>query len=183
MSEDKFDFKRNALVVHGEPTFEECAEYIEKIDKIYEQTNAIFLWAWGDALNFCMNRWPTYYSQLLNKKHYADGSRRNAMWVCRAVPPQNRRLDKLSFHHHRMVAGLPVEKQPEVLQKAIDEELSVAELRRFVKGDADYRKPLRLTAGKVGWEEWWAENKEKLEQMQSDEEAYRYCFDAGMRNK
>lgn len=52
---------------------------------------------------------------------------RNAMWVCRNVPPERRR-EELFYSHHKEVAHLPGEAQTRWLQKAIDNGWSTREL-------------------------------------------------------
>jgi len=58
------------------------------------------------------------------------------------------RVPELSFMHHREVASLPPEKQELFLNKAVEEKLSVRELRSEIRKDGVEFKKTQPLAGK-----------------------------------
>lgn len=55
------------------------------------------------------------------------------VWVCKNVNFSTR-IEKLSFGHHRLVAGLPEDRQRELLEQAAERDLSVRAFEKLIKG-------------------------------------------------
>ena len=94
---------------------------------------------------------------------------RQYRWVSERVPEENRRPpDQLSWSHHRAIAILEPHEQSEWLQRAIDERLSVRDLKKEIKKSLDssdsenavvpaepFAEAVSLSSGRIGqpWDE------------------------------
>jgi len=56
-------------------------DWIEIAPKLRYLNNAM-LWAWGDYIRFGERRYGEMYSQALEESDYANGTLRNASYVC-----------------------------------------------------------------------------------------------------
>jgi len=95
----------------------------------------------GDCLAYRQQKWGMY-----DDIAEETGMDKKTLWeyknVSESVKP-SARAEHLSYTHHREVAALPPEKQELFLQKAVDEKLSVRELREEIKKDkkAEIKQP------------------------------------------
>jgi N6-adenosine-specific RNA methylase IME4 len=93
----------------------------------------------GDALAYRQQKWGMYDDIAeevgINKKELSD-----LKWVAENVKSSGRQ-ENLSYNHHREVAKLEPNKQEQFLNKAVEEKLSVRDLREEIKKDA--RKDLK----------------------------------------
>jgi len=99
----------------------------------------------GDLIIAAEGRFPNRYEQAVEFTDYAVETIRNYVWLCKKVPPENRGI--MSIPHTAAVCKETPEKQRELLHRAKKESLSVAEFRRLVKGDENYKA--RLLPGDV----------------------------------
>jgi len=81
----------------------------------------------GDCLAYRQQKWGMY-DDIAEETGIDKNYLRDVKYVADNVE-LSLRNDNLSFSHHREVASLPPEKQELFLQKAVDEKLSVRELR------------------------------------------------------
>jgi hypothetical protein len=91
---------------------------------------------------------------------------RNCLWVHRAVPLSSRE-DKLSWHHHQIVAALPHEDQRRFLTRALEEGWSLPDLRMAICQDA---RTAPEPVGPMGfaWRAWGNEARRNLAQRPVD---------------
>ena len=98
-------------------------------------TRAMFLL--GDALDFGEQAFGEQSAQAIDQTRavmrLAGKTLQNASWIARSIPPQNRKLDTLSFAHHEVVAKLEPEEQAKFLNLAEAEGLTQADLKKQVK--------------------------------------------------
>lgn len=123
-----FRFGKAGLEVEGKPDFNTCNNAVTTLKAAH---NIIQL-AIGDLLNYMQGRFGEAYSQALEASDYSGGTAANVQWVARKVAPEVRRLETLTFDHHRAVAPLPVEQQIEWLDRAEREGLSARTLRKMI---------------------------------------------------
>ncbi len=104
-------------------TYEECQSAINYFGHLRENSK----WIIGDILNFAEAKYGEKYSQIMNDTQLDYKTLSNYCWVAKAFEFPRRR--DISFTHHMEVAKLDPEYRDELLQTAIDEKLSVQDLR------------------------------------------------------
>jgi len=87
----------------------------------------------GDCLAYRQQRWGMY-DDVAEETGYEIKALQNIKSIADKVETSRRR-EELSFSHHCEVAALPSEKQELFLNKAVEEKLSVRELRTEIKRD------------------------------------------------
>ena len=87
----------------------------------------------GDLLNSVEKSMGETYSQLISNRKYSEKTLQNAKWVCKAIPPSERRTEELSFAHHSIVAGMESRDRIAWLQAAIDNDYTTAQLTQAIK--------------------------------------------------
>jgi N6-adenosine-specific RNA methylase IME4 len=122
--------------VAGKPTLDEWRAAMQFIDR----ASSASMWWHGDMLNFGYASYGELASQEDGDGRYSQKSLYSAKYVAESVPFAIR-MANLSFGHHQVVAGLPVDEQVEWLAKAADDNLSVSALRRET---ADARAALEI---------------------------------------
>lgn len=102
----------------------------------------------GDCLKYREQKWGMY-DDVAEETGYADRTLRLAKETSERIE-SGRRLPDLTFSHHVEVAPLPPEKQEIFLKKAVDEKLTVRELRKEIQQDkfAELQKELPLPQDK-----------------------------------
>lgn len=85
-------------------------------------------WWIGDWIRYGTARWGEKYVEAARVTGYDVASLRNMAWVA-AQFDSSLRSDKLSWSHHVLLAPLPTDQQRAWIERAIDERLSVADLR------------------------------------------------------
>jgi hypothetical protein len=85
-------------------------------------------WWIGDWIRYGMARWGEKYSEAARVTGYDVASLRNMAWVA-AQFDLSLRNDKLSWSHHVLLAPLEEEEQRHWIAKAVEQRLSVADLR------------------------------------------------------
>jgi hypothetical protein len=89
-------------------------------------------WWIGDWIRYGTDRWGEKYAEAARVTGYDVASLRNMAWVASQFDP-SLRSDKLAWSHHVLLAPLDVEEQARWLERAIEERLSVADLRLELK--------------------------------------------------
>lgn len=123
-----FKLKKNGLEAVGDPTFEQwedCGEFIKKAE------GAVQFWI-GDWIRYGENHYGEMYTQAIYETGLDYQTLRDDKWVSEKIDLSLRK-DNLTFNHHKEVASLPRAEQEEILKKAVDEKLTVKEVREFVK--------------------------------------------------
>lgn len=88
----------------------------------------------GDCLSYRQQKWGMY-DDIADETGYDKRVLQNIKSVSEKVE-SSRRNENLSYSHHVEVASLPADKQKVYLLKAVDEKLSVRELREEIKKEA-----------------------------------------------
>jgi hypothetical protein len=120
----------------GLPARLSMAAYLETVQGISQIREVSRFWL-GDLLNAGEQRYGEKYAQALDVTGLDYGSLRNITSLSSRFPIERRRPE-LTWTHHNAVAALDPETADELLQKSIDEGLSVPALRALVK---DYKAP------------------------------------------
>lgn len=129
----------------------------------------------GDALAYRDQRWGMY-DDVVEETGYSKQAIADIKYVSEKVKPSSRNED-LTFTHHKAVASLPPEKQEIFLQKAVDEKLSVRDLREEIKKESrSSLKSPEVPAGKyqvIYADPPWAYNdKQETEKLGGAEKHY-----------
>lgn len=85
-------------------------------------------WWIGDWIRFGTARWGEKYTEAARVTGYDVASLRNMAWVAAQFDP-SLRSDKLSWSHHVLLAPLPEDQQSRWIAQAVEQRLSVADLR------------------------------------------------------
>jgi hypothetical protein len=103
-------------------------------------------WWIGDWIRYGASRWGEKYAEAARVTGYDVASLRNMAWVASRFD-LSLRSDKLSWSHHVLLAPLEPGEQVHWLERAVQERLSVAdlrlEMRRAQEGD---RRPVATEA-------------------------------------
>lgn len=90
------------------------------------------MWWVGDWIRYGERRWGETYAQAIEVTGLAEGTLRNAVWVCDRIPPSERRAD-VPFSTHKAAAPLDSSPRGDILKRAASEGLSEYEVRAEVK--------------------------------------------------
>jgi hypothetical protein len=128
--------KRSALGI-GPVSWEPPAALIEQSDwlKVGHRLGEISRanqWWLGDWLRYGTTRWGAKYTGAARITGYDPRSLANMASVARAFPVSRRRA-QLSWSHHAAVAALDPEDQDLWLDRAVEDRLSVADLRLEIR--------------------------------------------------
>ena len=123
----KFKLTRTGLVFSDELSFDEC----ENVLKVFRGFNDASMWALGDLLRHSELAHGEKYTQLLEETEYEEGTLKNAQWVANAIDI-DRRHEKLSFSHHKVVAPCKPAQQDKWLERAEEGNWSVKKLKDMV---------------------------------------------------
>jgi hypothetical protein len=108
-------------------------------------------WWIGDWIRYGTARWGEKYVEAARVTGYDVASLRNMAWVA-AQFDLSLRSDKLSWSHHVLLAPLTKEQQRAWIERAIDERLSVADLRLELRarGHGSRREKAVASGGSQG---------------------------------
>ncbi len=87
----------------------------------------------GDCLKYREQKWGMY-DDVAKESGYNVDTLKDYKYVADKVK-ESLRNDNLEFAHHKAVAPLPPEKQEQFLKKAVEEKLTVRELRKEIQQD------------------------------------------------
>jgi N6-adenosine-specific RNA methylase IME4 len=122
-----FTLHATGVNVTGKPALQEWRNAMQFVTRCTSAS----MWWHGDMLNFGYATYGELASQEEDDR-YAYQTLRDAKWVAEAVPMSNR-LDKLSWSHHREVAGLKPAEQKRWLVRAEKENMTRADLRKAIQ--------------------------------------------------
>lgn len=128
---EKAKFEKTGLIIAEDTTIQEWQELGQSLKKI---EGAVQFWIgdwarFGDKKGFYTD--SKVYDKLEEITGLSHGTLKDYKSVCENVQSSNR-FDDLSFTHHIEVAKLEPQKQEFFLNKAVEENLSVRELRREI---------------------------------------------------
>lgn len=126
---NSLSFSKTGLVIDRELNQDEWSKLYEAIGSI----KSAFQWIIGDWMLYGFeHEWVNSYEDMAAFTGLKDVTVRNYTYVCRNVPA-SLRSDKLSFGHFQLIA--PLEDKPIWIQRAVDEKLSISQLRQAIHGD------------------------------------------------
>lgn len=128
----KFKLTGKGLVADDDAAFDEW----ETLGGILHRLEGSIQWLIGDWLNYGARQWGDKYQSVADAIGYDEKTLRNYSWVARNIDLSLRK-DKLSFGHHNLIAGKSEEEQAYWLNRAVDEKLSIAKLRKLMSGGED----------------------------------------------
>jgi len=105
-------------------------------------------WWIGDWIRYGTARWGERYAQAARITGYDVASLRNMAWVASQYDDLSLRNDKLTWSHHVLLAPLAASERVVWLKRAVDERLSVADLRIELHGNKR-QEQAGLTAGEA----------------------------------
>ena len=137
---NSLSFSKTGLVIDRELNQDEWSKLYEAIGSI----KSAFQWIIGDWMLYGFeHEWVSNYEDMAAFTGLKEKTVREYTYVCRNIPVSIR-MDKLSFGHFQLIAPLPVEDKTTWIQRAIDEKMSVRDLRKAINHeDADPPPPLR----------------------------------------
>lgn len=140
---DKYcQLSKTALNFKREVTREEWQKVFDALNHI---EGCVQFWI-GDCLKYREQKWGMY-NDIVEESGKSKQTLKDIKWVSDKVKPSCRQ-DDLSFEHHKQVASLEPAQQKELLQKAVDEELSVRDLRQEVRKIKHETKIVEMPEGK-----------------------------------
>lgn len=110
-------------------------------------------WWIGDWLNYGEHRWGEKYVQAVNE---SEAQRWRVYASVAGKYDMLSRNNSLSWSHHLAVAYIEEPRRTELLELAVGDHLSVAELRKLIK------EPLQIEAGEQTTERKWRQIKDTL---------------------
>jgi N6-adenosine-specific RNA methylase IME4 len=121
-------------------------EWMDVFKALKQVEGCVQFWI-GDCLAYRQHKWGEMYDDIAEELGYETKALRNIKYVADNIDLSLRK-DNLSFSHHTEVASLTPEKQELFLNKAVEENLSVRELRSEIrKADVEF-KAKELPTGK-----------------------------------
>lgn len=123
------ELSKTNLVFKRDVTKEEWMDVFKSLKQV---EGCVQFWI-GDCLAYRQQKWGMY-DDVAEETGYETKALRNIKYVADSVE-LSRRKDNLSFSHHSEVASLSPEKQELFLNKAVDEKLSVRDLREEIRKD------------------------------------------------
>ena len=123
------ELTKTSLIFKRDITKEEWMDGFNSLKKI---EGCIQFWI-GDFLTYRNQKWGMY-DDIAEETGYEKKALQNIKYVADKVK-SSLRLEDLSFSHHSEVASLTPEKQELFLNKAVEEKLSVRELREEIRKD------------------------------------------------
>jgi len=136
-----------SITIDQAMTFTEWKKLGASITQLQESS---LFWL-GDWLNAGQRIYGTKYREALTVlgDKYEYQSLVNIAYICNNVQPELRRRE-LTYSHHREVCKLSPDKQRDWLERAVEEEWSVSELRRHIRGAAELRASTKRAPESVG---------------------------------
>lgn len=120
----------NGLVIHGQPTIEECQRYW---DQTLIPVKRAFMFQIGDLLCWIEDTYGDEWASLIDYFDIDESNVRKARRVCRRFPITDRRVPPLSFTHYDAVCKLDDEAAGELLALAEKHRWGRDALREAVK--------------------------------------------------
>lgn len=136
------ELTKTSLIFKRDITKEEWMDGFNSLKKI---EGCIQFWI-GDFLAYRNQKWGMY-DDIAEETGYD----KKTLWEYKNMSEKiesSARAEDLSYSHHREVISLPPEKQTEFLNKAVDEKLSVRELREEIRKESI--KDIKIPALPIG---------------------------------
>ena len=105
-------------------------EWMDVFKALKQVEGCVQFWI-GDCLAYRQQKWGMY-DDIAEETGMAKQTLKDTKWVSENVESSLRK-DNLSFNHHKEVASLPPEKQELFLNRAVENKLSVRDLRNEIK--------------------------------------------------
>jgi len=138
MNESRWAVQTNGLVINNALSYE---EWVDCGSQLIGMKDAI-QWALGDWMMYGETMgWADRYAQAMDETRYSYNYISNCTWVARQFESDRRRVGRLSWSHHRVVAGLERVDQAYWLDFAERNQLSRDQLRMVIKDSAETPAP------------------------------------------
>ncbi len=124
---EKAKFEKNKLTLADDITIDQWKELGQSLKQV---EGSVQFWI-GDWLLYGEQNYGEMYKKALEDLEYEYETLRNIKYIAANVK-MSLRNDNLTFNHHKEVAKLEPDKQKEFLDKAVEEKLSVRDLRRAI---------------------------------------------------
>lgn len=130
-----FQIGPTGLIVRGRPSFDAfdaLGETLRTLDRTLQ-------FAVGDFFREVEDRFGERASQILDHTGWTESTIRAYRWTAIKVAPDIRRMDRLHYTHHQIVAKLSPRLQKKLLDEAANAETpwSVSRLRQAVKAGGE----------------------------------------------
>lgn len=104
-------------------------------------------WWIGDWIRYGNARWGEKYTEAARVTGYDVASLRNMAWVAAQFDDSSLRSDKLSWSHHVLLAPLERDEQERWIARAVEQRLSVADLRLEMRSRGNGGRKEQAAAG------------------------------------
>jgi len=125
----KGEITQSALILKPGITFEQWQAMGENLGAI---AKSVMFWI-GDWINYGESAFGEKYAQAMDITGYSYRTVKQAKYIAKKFPPEERD-ERLTFTHYTAVAGEPPEKARQLLNEAIEQDLTVEELKLHRKG-------------------------------------------------
>lgn len=105
----------------------------QKLGAMLQRVEGSVQWLIGDWYMYAERQWGRTYEQVAELTGYAEKTLREYASVARRVD-LSIRMDKLTFGHHQVVAGMEPELQRQWLEWAAREGASISQMRKAIDG-------------------------------------------------
>jgi hypothetical protein len=127
----KFTVTAKGLISDESVLFEEW----QQLGELLKRFEASIQWLIGDWMAYGERHWGQTYEAVAEATGYKIGTLYEYARVARGVD-FSIRIEKLSFAHHQLVAGMSPEDQQQWLIYASENDLSVSQMRKAMDGNA-----------------------------------------------
>jgi hypothetical protein len=137
-----FTLTATGLRVETEATFDEW----ETLGTVLRRLEGSIQWLIGDWFMYAERSWGKTYEDVAALTGYSEKSLREYAYIARNID-LSIRMDKLSFGHHQLVAGMEPELQSQWLTWAVDNNASITQMRHAIAGAPPTPSRPRLDRG------------------------------------
>ena len=126
------------LLVQGAPSFDVCEMFGESLRTLDRGIQ----FALGDYFRYIEDRFGEQASQILDHTGWSESTLRTYRWTAEKIAVETRRMDRLSYRHHQLVAALPPLAQRKWLTEAAEgngdgKPWTTARLQQAIKAGSD----------------------------------------------
>ena len=130
--EGKGDITQTAMLFTGNLDYD---EWVNIGHQLKAMSQGLMFWV-GDWLNYGEEHYGEMYAQAMDITGYSYRTVKQAKYIAKKFPPEARN-DALSFTHYTAVAGEEPERAKALLDQAINESLTIDELKRLRKPEKE----------------------------------------------
>lgn len=143
----RFQLKATGIIIPDDLESEEWLDVFRVLRKLDEAIQ----WAVGDLANHAESKWGETYTSMSDITGYSEKSLREYAYVSRSIQ-MSIRMDKLSFGHHQLVAGMKdaltkeplIPEQRKWLELASENSWSIKALREAIAESRKQSKTIQM---------------------------------------